>query len=292
MANVSVIGGSAAPELEYLYVDSNGTYTPNPGFDGFASVVVALPLGNKSVTQNGTYFAMDDNLEGYKKFVVDVPEPVLVGKIITQHGTYYAQDDDANGYRVVEVNVAGGKPLADYMQFTDTRNNYVDIGALVNASHNIKIYFDVDTYKHFNTMLGNSSGMNELYIVQYNNEYYVYDGQTEIHFAASLTGKHSIEFGANGILFDDVYKAPYTLHTSNIHLWFNWRYGYPAYDNNAYNGKINKVEVTDISTGNLINELIPCVYPNSSGVYVTGFYDRVNDTYIDGNNYSVGNYLT
>ena len=73
------------------------------------AVVEGMPstatLIEKSVTENGTYNATDDEADGYSKVTVNV-EPDLTTKTITANGTYSAEDDNADGYSSVTVNVA------------------------------------------------------------------------------------------------------------------------------------------------------------------------------------------
>lgn len=73
-------------------------------------------LIDKSVAANGTYYAVNDSADGYKKVTVNVPGATIVSKTITANGTYNAEDDDATGYGSVIVNVvapAGRCPRAD-----------------------------------------------------------------------------------------------------------------------------------------------------------------------------------
>lgn len=91
---------------EPLNVTENGTYTPSSGNVAFNPVKVNVPdkLGTKTITENGTYAAQDENLNGYKSVSVKVPIR-LESKPITENGTYNAQDDNLQGYSSVRVNV-------------------------------------------------------------------------------------------------------------------------------------------------------------------------------------------
>lgn len=62
------------PTLSTLEVSENGDYDA-PSGTAYNRVEVALPLDDKTITQNGTYLASDDNLEGYDEVIVDVPLP-------------------------------------------------------------------------------------------------------------------------------------------------------------------------------------------------------------------------
>jgi hypothetical protein len=58
---------------------------------------------SRNVTVNGTYDTTENN-----EVVVNVSGGTLIQKTITQNGTYNASDDDADGYSSVTVNVSGG----------------------------------------------------------------------------------------------------------------------------------------------------------------------------------------
>lgn len=84
-------------------VVNNGTYNANDDdADGYKKVVVALPLGTKNITQNGSYSASSDNVRGYSNVNVNVQEN-LITKDIYVDGTYNASDDNADGYSSVKV---------------------------------------------------------------------------------------------------------------------------------------------------------------------------------------------
>ena len=55
-----------------------------------------------NVTENGTY---SETGKAYSPVIVDVPAPTLITKTITENGTYNASEDNADGYSQVTVNV-------------------------------------------------------------------------------------------------------------------------------------------------------------------------------------------
>ena len=62
---------------ETLRISQNGTYHPSSGKCGFSEVVANVSGGGgtlieKNITQNGEYYAMDDNADGYSKVSVNV----------------------------------------------------------------------------------------------------------------------------------------------------------------------------------------------------------------------------
>lgn len=90
-------------------------------------------LTTKTIVQNGTYKAADDNADGFSEVTVNIPSPhpTLIGKIITQNGTYDASDDEADGYYQVQVDIQPAvveltaDDLYDYgvYMFTGTKNS-------------------------------------------------------------------------------------------------------------------------------------------------------------------------
>ena len=62
---------------EALSVTENGTYTADPGI-AYTPVVVNVPISTfttKTITENGTYAASSDNVDGYSSVTVNVPLP-------------------------------------------------------------------------------------------------------------------------------------------------------------------------------------------------------------------------
>lgn len=95
-----------APDLNSKSVITNGTYYANDdNLDGYSSVTVNVEpnVGAQTVVDNGTYYAVDDHLDGYSQVTVSLP---LDSKSITTNGTYNASTDNLKGYSSVSVNVA------------------------------------------------------------------------------------------------------------------------------------------------------------------------------------------
>lgn len=64
---------------ETLRVTENGSYYPSSGKAGFSEVNVRVSGGGgtlieKTITENGDYYAIDDNADGYSKVTVNVPQ--------------------------------------------------------------------------------------------------------------------------------------------------------------------------------------------------------------------------
>jgi hypothetical protein len=103
--------------MSTLSVNANGSYTadPNTGFDVVNVDVPSAALSSKTITVNGIYNAIDDNLDGYSSISVSVPGGAVLGsKTISMNGVYSAIDDNLNGYDVVSVSVDGGYGKYDW----------------------------------------------------------------------------------------------------------------------------------------------------------------------------------
>lgn len=60
--------------------------------------------GDKTIVENGTFYAEGDGMTGYRSVTVKVPDPVIRKKVITKNGVYTPEDDIA-GFGPVVVNV-------------------------------------------------------------------------------------------------------------------------------------------------------------------------------------------
>ena len=97
-------------------------------YDGLSKVTVQsipneyiVPSGEIEFTQNGTYDVTDK-----ASAKVNIKEKVLGTKTITSNGTYKAIDDNLDGYSEVEV-ATSGVDINDYFNLTKrTRGNYTN----------------------------------------------------------------------------------------------------------------------------------------------------------------------
>lgn len=88
------------PIVERLDITDDGIY--QEAGKAYSPVVAQFNKGTKTVTQNGTYKASDDNLAGFSEVNVNLP---LATKSITANGNYKASDDNLEGFSEVDVNV-------------------------------------------------------------------------------------------------------------------------------------------------------------------------------------------
>lgn len=82
---------------------------PDYGYDGLSKVTVEaipeeyiIPEGTKDIETNGIY-----NVKEFANANVNIPDKKLGTKSITQNGTYTATDDGLDGYSKVEVSTSG-----------------------------------------------------------------------------------------------------------------------------------------------------------------------------------------
>lgn len=60
---------------------------------------------DKTLVENGTFYADGDHVTGYRSVTVKVPEATTIEKTITENGTYHAADDNADGFKTVVVTI-------------------------------------------------------------------------------------------------------------------------------------------------------------------------------------------
>lgn len=87
-------------------------------------------LIDKNISANGTYNASSDNADGYKKVVVNVPNPSTGTLSITENDTY-----DVTDYASVEVDVPQG--ITPTGTISITSNGTVDVTNYANADVNV-----------------------------------------------------------------------------------------------------------------------------------------------------------
>lgn len=92
-------------------ITQNGTYdASSDSLDGYSTVTVNVPpnVGVKQITQNGTYQASSDNLDGFSSVSVNVDATRNLGtKLITSNGKFHSLQDNFDGYYEVDVAVKG-----------------------------------------------------------------------------------------------------------------------------------------------------------------------------------------
>ena len=103
---------------------------PDKEYDGLSKVIIKpipdeyiIPQGDLEISQNGTY-----DVTNYASANVNVPEKQLGTKTITSNGIYKAIDDNLDGYSGVEV-ATSGVDINDYIENTIVEGNGSSISA-------------------------------------------------------------------------------------------------------------------------------------------------------------------
>ena len=81
-----------------------------------------------TVVRNGTYYARDDNLDGYTQFDVSIPIPTITQIGISENGRYEAAEYGVDGWDVVSVNVQfhTDKPSEDLTEHVPEEFEFVN----------------------------------------------------------------------------------------------------------------------------------------------------------------------
>ena len=90
--------------LDVAYKYASGTPTKNLGYITIKSKVYSTSYNTFPSTNDNGFAGVDIYVDSY----YEMRQAVLTTKSITQNGTYSAEDDNADGYSEVTVNVAGG----------------------------------------------------------------------------------------------------------------------------------------------------------------------------------------
>ena len=142
-------------------ITQNGTYNAlDDSLDGYATVTVNVSpnVGSKNISTNGTYNASSDSLDGYSSVTVAV-SPNVGTKSITQNGTYNASSDSYDGYSSVTVAVPssatlGTKSITQNGTYNASSDNYDGYSqVVVNVSGGGSTFAFVEfTYESGNTV--------------------------------------------------------------------------------------------------------------------------------------------
>ena len=130
LANLQEKETTPTKEMQQIIADQQ--------YDGLSKVVVnaipdeyIIPSGEINISQNGIY-----NVKDKVTANVNIPEKQLGTKTITKNGIYKAIDDNLDGYSEVEVETSG-VDINDYFETNYTGGNYLNF--IKKVSNNILI---------------------------------------------------------------------------------------------------------------------------------------------------------
>ena len=116
-------------EKEAIPTKETQEIVPDKEYDGLSKVIIKpipdeyiIPQGNLEISQNGTY-----DVTNYASANVNVPEKQLGTKTITSNGIYKAIDDNLDGYSEVEV-ATSGVDINDYFKSETIDHNPTSVG--------------------------------------------------------------------------------------------------------------------------------------------------------------------
>lgn len=230
--------------------------------------------------------------------ILSIPVATLIQKSITQNGTYYAAIDDADGYSQVNVNVSGGGGEVEpdlpsayqrvaYLDFTPS------IGIVITIPTSGYFLYTAD----FSPDRVASSPNNDVFG-------YRLSSRTEKDFEiGNTTTSYSwirTPGNDNGLRIADQTSASVGVRMAARTLLVNprstamigkysYNYSSSSVNNLAFDGKFYSLKAIDILTGNTAAWFVPCYRKsdNQVGVYDHIAQDFYYSTYAVGSGYSI-----
>jgi hypothetical protein len=201
-------------------------------------------------------------------------EIVLTTKTITQNGTYNAADDNADGYSSVTVAVANSFELIDHDYVSVNGGGWI---VFDNISENENYKVEID-FEYSSVSAGMSvCGEYNIHFTWYQNNWYVGTGNGETNVSANpWSGRHTVVINNenNKCTLDENVIATYVpTNNSNAHYAI---FGRAANDGfSKFEGKLYSYKITDKSTNTVILSLKPAILYIANNAFEAVLYDEV-----------------
>lgn len=213
-----------------ITITENGTYTAPSGTDGYNPINVAVKpkVGTKTITANGTYYASNDNLDGYDVVIVNNPYETLWKQ---EHGIGGEQLTLPDGTVVENAYPVENTNDTFFMAFGACPQNYITSDGKVQV--NIQVMQGQDYHGHsttypYVTVTNLENGMSDSLGWNFFSEFYKQD------YGWRLT---SIQINSNHTIYVN-FVVPVLYWDGNIK---EFNYG------NSFNSN-NKIGLTSVST--------------------------------------------
>lgn len=201
-------------------------------------------------------------------------EIVLTTKTITQNGTYNAADDNADGYSSVTVAVANSFELIDHDYVSVNGGGWI---VFDNISENENYKVEID-FEYSSVSAGMSvCGEYTIHFTWYQNNWYVGTGNGEVNVSANpWSGRHTVVINNenNKCTLDENVIATYVpTNNSNAHYAIFGRASNDGFS--KFEGKLYSYKITDKSTNTVILSLKPATLYIANNAFEGVLYDEV-----------------
>ena len=201
-------------------------------------------------------------------------EIVLTTKTITQNGTYNAADDNADGYSSVTVAVANSFELIDHDYVSVNGGGWIVFDNISeNENYKVEIDFEYSSVSDGMSVCGEYNS----HFTWYQNNWYVGTGNGEANVSANpWSGRHTVVINNenNKCTLDENVIATYVpTNNSNVHYAI---FGRAANDGfSKFKGKLYSYKITDKSTNTVILSLKPATLYIANNAFEGVLYDEV-----------------
>ena len=176
-----------------------------------------------------------------------------------------------NGVKTSCVAIVGGTQVEEktYAKFD---GKGINLPYKLNGDYQITVNFYESTYNSDASIIGNSNGPSYSHLTPYNNKYYSSSGTSENNFGSWSAGEHTFITNYNGSknILDGVEVSGYSPHGDNTYVYSVGCRG--GEGSHGYSGYLKSYKIESISTGDVICELVPCLFDNMTPC----LYDKAN----------------